>query len=288
MLRASRASKSRSPYAGNRTAKATSRPKKQRVTTATQPHAEPENAILDLHQPQTPYEYLQPPRAASVPESTPIQLVENCSTENQQLMQSQQDSIWIIGSSIIHWAHVYAKNLNQDHLGRESSTILWHGIRGMVWEQLYPTIQFLLAHNATPNIIIIHCGGNNIGQSHNTLRGLQKFYKSTLVNIANLLPTTSIIWSHILPRNNWVNCLANMEGNKCRRRINSACATFVTKHFKGRGASISYPDIRVEHKKLFRKDGVHLSDLGNSIFVNTLRNALDHFISCNFVSQTFP
>ena len=158
----------------------------------------------------------------------------------------------------------------------------------MVWEQLYPTIQFLLAHNATPNIIIIHCGGNNIGQSHNTLRGLQKFYKSTLVNIANLLPTTSIIWSHILPRNNWVNCLANMEGNKCRRRINSACATFVTKHFKGRGASISYPDIRVQHKKLFRKDGVHLSDLGNSIFVNTLRNALDHFISCNFVSQTFP
>ena len=93
MLRASRASKSRSPYAGNRTAKATSRPKKQRVTTATQPHAEPENAILDLHQPQTPYEFLQPPRAASVPESTPIQLVENCSTENQQLMQSQQGTI---------------------------------------------------------------------------------------------------------------------------------------------------------------------------------------------------
>ncbi|XP_062620031.1 uncharacterized protein LOC134281609 [Saccostrea cucullata] len=198
------------------------------------------------------------------------------------------DSIWIIGSSIIHWAHIYAKNSNQENLGQESSNILWHGIRGMVWEQLYPTIEFLLARNKKPKIIIIHCGGNNIGQAHNTLRGLQKYYKSTLANIANLLPQTFIIWSHILPRNNWINCLANTEGQNCRRRINSACATFVLNKFQGRGASVSYPDIRAQCKELFRKDGVHLSDLGNSIFINTLRNALDHFIGCNFVSSTFP
>ena len=70
-------------------AKATSRPKKPRVTTATQPRAEPENAILDLHQPQTPYEFLQPPRTAPVPESIPMQPLENCSTENQQMQPEQ-------------------------------------------------------------------------------------------------------------------------------------------------------------------------------------------------------
>lgn len=74
------------------------------------------------------------------------------------------DSIWIIGSSIIHWAHIYAKSLNQDHFGQESSNILWHGIRVMFWEQLYPTIVFLLDSNKAPKIIIIHCGSNNIGQ----------------------------------------------------------------------------------------------------------------------------
>ena len=58
-------------------------------------------------------------------------------------------------------------------------------------------------------------------------------------------------------------------------------------HYKGRVASISYPDIRVKHKIMFRKDGVNLFDLGNSIFVNTLRNALDNFISCHSVSPTF-
>jgi hypothetical protein len=86
------------------------------------------------------------------------------------------DSIWILGSSIVHWAHIYARNLNQDHLGQESSTIFWYGIRGMVWEQLYPIIEFLLARNTPPDILIIHCGGNDIGRTNNTLRGLQIFF----------------------------------------------------------------------------------------------------------------
>lgn len=95
MLRASRVSKSRSPYAGIRTARATSRRKKQ-VTTATaiQPRVEPENAdaILDRDQPQlpfNPFEVLQPPRAAASSESTPIQLSENRPTENHQMQLGQ-------------------------------------------------------------------------------------------------------------------------------------------------------------------------------------------------------
>ena len=62
------------------------------MTPATQRRAEPENAILDLHQPQIPYEFLQPPRAAPASESTPIQPLENCSTENQQ-MQLEQGTV---------------------------------------------------------------------------------------------------------------------------------------------------------------------------------------------------
>ena len=62
--------------------RATSRPKKnQRVTSAPQPRAEPENAILDRdHQPQLPFEFLQPPRAAQASESTPIEPLENQQT----------------------------------------------------------------------------------------------------------------------------------------------------------------------------------------------------------------
>jgi lysophospholipase L1-like esterase len=158
----------------------------------------------------------------------------------------------------------------------------------MIWDNLYPTIQILLSSRSAPDVIVIHCGGNNIGHASNTLRGLQKFVKATLADIAHLLPNTAIVWSHILPRIFWLNCIANAEGEKCRRRINSSCATFVIKSFPGRGASISYPDISPSHQALFRRDGVHLSELGNSLFVNTLSNALDHFRKSNFSPPTFP
>lgn len=68
---------------------------------------------------------------------------------------------------------MYANRLKQDHLGQESSNIMWHEIRGMVLGQLYATMEFLLDRNKAPKIITFHFVGNNIGYSHNTLRDLQ-------------------------------------------------------------------------------------------------------------------
>ncbi|XP_062574087.1 uncharacterized protein LOC134235928 [Saccostrea cucullata] len=187
------------------------------------------------------------------------------------------NSIWIIGSSLIFWAQKYAQQRMLNNLGFESHRIIWHGIRGMVWSQLYPTIQKKLKDNNPPTILVIHCGGNDIGNPHNTLKGLQMYMKSTIVNISQLMPKTVIVWSHILPRSNWTLCLSNNDGENWRRRINSALATFVVK--KMCGASIKYPDILKRHVALFRKDGVHLSDLGNDLFVNSLRYALGVFLS---------
>ncbi|XP_061188009.1 uncharacterized protein LOC133196083, partial [Saccostrea echinata] len=187
------------------------------------------------------------------------------------------DYIWIIGSSLIYWAQKYAQQRANSNLGFESYRIIWHGIRGMVWSQFYPTIQKKLKNNNPPTVLVIYCGGNDIGNPHSTLKGLQMYMKSTIVNISQLMPKTIIVWSHILPRSNWTLCLSNKDGENWRRRINSALATFVVK--KACGASIKYPDILIRHVSLFRKDGIHLSDLGNDIFVNSVRNALGLFLS---------
>lgn len=143
----------------------------------------------------------------------------------------------------------------------------------------------LLARNEVPGIILIHCGGNDIGQAHNTLSGLQNILSIKLWQNCSFTPHSLIYFV----RNNWVNCLSSTEGQICRRMIDGACtcATFVIDKFWGRDASIRYPGISVQHKELFRKDGVHLSDLDTTILINTVRNALDHFIRCNFVSPTF-
>nr|XP_034327087.1 uncharacterized protein LOC117689615 isoform X3 [Crassostrea gigas] len=195
-----------------------------------------------------------------------------------------QDSVWIIGSSIIHWAQKYAETTNQLNLGLNHFTINWNGRRGMVWEYLYTTVSSMLIANKQPTILIIHCGGNNIGDPQNTLKGIQKFMKLTLSQIADLLPNTLIVWSHILPRSNWRQSLSTIEGENSRRRINSAIATFVLK--KLNGASIKYPDIQITQKRLFRLDGVHLSDLGNNIYINSLKNAIVQFVTSS--SRTYP
>ncbi|XP_034339178.1 uncharacterized protein [Magallana gigas] len=195
-----------------------------------------------------------------------------------------QDSVWIIGSSIIHWAQKYAETTNQLNLGLNHFTINWNGRRGMVWEYLYTTVSSMLIANKQPTILIIHCGGNNIGDPQNTLKGIQKFMKLTLSQIADLLPNTLIVWSHILPRSNWRQSLSTIEGENSRRRINSAIATFVLK--KLNGASIKYTDIQITQKRLFRLDGVHLSDLGNNIYINSLKNAIVQFVTSS--SRTYP
>ncbi|XP_052716737.1 uncharacterized protein LOC128189245 isoform X2 [Crassostrea angulata] len=195
-----------------------------------------------------------------------------------------QDSVWIIGSSIIHWAQKYAETTNQLNLGLNHFTINWNGRRGMVWEYLYTTVSSMLIANKQPTILIIHCGGNNIGDPQNTLKGIQKFMKLTLSQIADLLPNTLIVWSHILPRSNWRQSLSTIEGENSRRRINSAIATFVLK--KLNGASIKYPDIQITQKRLFRLDGVHLSDLDNNIYINSLKNAIVQFVTSS--SRTYP
>ncbi|XP_052711626.1 uncharacterized protein LOC128185949 isoform X2 [Crassostrea angulata] len=209
--------------------------------------------------------------------STIDQLLEASISENS-------NSVWIIGSSIIHWAQKYAETTNQLNLGLNHFTINWNGRRGMVWEYLYTTVSSMLIANKQPTILIIHCGGNNIGDPQNTLKGIQKFMKLTLSQIADLLPNTLIVWSHILPRSNWRQSLSTIEGENSRRRINSAIATFVLK--KLNGASIKYPDIQITQKRLCRLDGVHLSDLGNNIYINSLKNAIVQFVTSS--SRTYP
>lgn len=47
-------------------------------------------------------------------------------------------------SLTIFWAHVYAKNMNQDHIRQELSIIFGYGIYGLICEQLCPLPHYIL------------------------------------------------------------------------------------------------------------------------------------------------
>lgn len=85
--------------------------------------------------------------------------IQNCSVKYFMLCSFNSSvAIWIIGSSIAHWAHNYAVKSSQSNLGLRSANILWHGIRGMVWEHLRPTLDFLLIGIIETKISLLFIG----------------------------------------------------------------------------------------------------------------------------------
>ena len=192
-------------------------------------------------------------------------------------MPSFAGSIWIVGSSIIEKAEKFAKSTELGtNLGIDSRyKITWSGISGLTWERVVPTIDNLCFLHPSPDVLVIHCGGNDIGT--HSLWGLQGFMKRIMYNLIQRFPQTCVVWSHILPRRYWRHALSCEAADKSRMRINSSISAFTLKHG---GAYISYPDIVPFHNsKMLQTDGVHLSMLGNSNFINTLQGAINTFTS---------
>ena len=104
---------------------------------------------------------------------------------------------------------------------------------------------------------------------------LRNRIKNCINTLSQKIPQTKIVWSQILPRLKW-RYSDNMKAMEAARvRINSTIATFV---IKNGGHYIKYPDI-LPSELFIQPDGVHLSDLGNNIFLNTLQGALESFVA---------
>lgn len=83
-----------------------------------------------------------------------------------------------------------------------------------------------------------------------------------------------LVWSHILSRNNWRPSHKLPAMDRARIRLNSSVGSFV---FGKGGGYIRYPDIKGNNTFL-PNDGVHLTSLGNSVFLSTIQWGLESFL----------
>lgn len=184
--------------------------------------------------------------------------------------------IWIIGDSLIRWAQERAIFRRAENLGfsREEVQVHWFGKGGMTWDDLKAKIQFLMMHMSTPLMIVIHVGGNSVVEKK--LGTIIRSIDRDISYIASLFPSTLLVWSDILPRRTWRGAQASEFGamNNKLRRMNTAGRKATTKTERGR--IISY-DIHASEGGLFRQDGVHLSPVGNDLFLLQLQDALKAF-----------
>ena len=70
----------------------------------------------------------------------------------------------------------------------------------------------------------------------------------------------------------------------CRARINNSVGSYVV---GCSGCYIRYPDFKAD-KQFLLEDRVHLSRLGNGIFLNTLQGAIEIIIRNSASGLTFP
>lgn len=167
-------------------------------------------------------------------------------------------------------SRVTGRNLGLDLLGY---TVLWVGMPGLHWDSLVSLILGMVNCYGIPTMVILHCGGNDIG----LVPGGQLLFHSkfTIYVISKMLPGSMIIYSNILPRNTWRFSTNNLAMEHARKRLNRGIRSYVLKHH---GYVISHPDLDDGHTALFKDDGVHLKFLGNDIIINTLQEALLQFL----------
>ncbi|XP_071153000.1 corepressor interacting with RBPJ 1-like [Mytilus edulis] len=184
-------------------------------------------------------------------------------------------SVWIVGSSIVYWAHKRASQLRDINLGVKTTEacVEWYGTRGMRWNALLPKLMELVQSKPPPDVLILYVGSNDVG--YVKPMDLVKMIKNDLCTIKEMCPETQLIYNEILSRINWRGAPTNQDGEQQRLTINKYVKPAVESMG---GFMIHHPDIRNVNLSLYRDDGVHLNDRGYDIFngnvADTVRAAL--------------
>lgn len=175
--------------------------------------------------------------------------------------------MWIIGDSYVRrGAQRAAENLGKN-IAVPDINVSWFGWGGLRWRGLLPFFFTSLRGRAAPDLLIIHCGGNDMGAVKSV--HLVSLMKEDLHKLHAKHPDISICFSLINQRCQWKTGAKPSKIDKARRFVNSVMTTFVQSI---NGAVIEHPDIRHDSPGLFLADGVHFTPRGNDMFLENVAN----------------
>ena len=124
-------------------------------------------------------------------------------------------SIWIIGDSYVRRGEQRALETMGNNLGVDAASYIhWFGWGGLRWERLLPFFFQSLQGRAAPDVLLIHCGGNDLGDISGVK--LVAAIKEDLHQLHLRYPNTKILFSALTQRCRWKTAvkLGKIEG--CR------------------------------------------------------------------------
>lgn len=198
-------------------------------------------------------------------------------TENQIKMlycflEGEIRKVWIFGTGEMQHLHDLGK---QTSLGTDlgllerNIMVYWYTKRGLKFRDVLKAVHKKLDKGFTPDMIILHCGGNDLAENE---MDLESEVRMTVDAISNELPNVKIVWSMILPR--WLGQGNVGSENRRRNFLNEKIARFV---LDSGGCYLRYPSITLRENHLYKKsfDGdIELSDEGYDRLLDTLKGGI--------------
>ena len=123
-------------------------------------------------------------------------------------------------------------------------------------------------------MLIIQLGSNDLGNVKG--KELIELSRCYIRRLMTLYSDLRLIWSEILQRRYWHNDNNQVAIETSRKKVNLAIKNIFLNEIQ-KGCIIRHPNITVKEKSLFRYDGVHLSDVGNNIYLNNIQGSLENF-----------
>ena len=181
------------------------------------------------------------------------------------LFSTAMVSIWIIGDSYVRRGEQRALETMGNNLGVDAVTYIhWFGWGGLRWRRLIPFLHQALQGRKAPDVLLIHCGGNDLGDI--TGVKLVAAMKEDLHQLHLRFPKIKILFSALTQRRRWKADAKAGKIDKGRRFVNSVMATYVNSLG---GTFVDHPHIRFDTPGLFLYDDVHLTNRGNDMFLNS-------------------
>ena len=149
----------------------------------------------------------------------------------------------------------------------------WWGLRGLGWSDFVHSFQLPALLNNPPKVILFHLGGNDV--TKHSLKYLFKSIQEGMEYAKSAFPDTHFIWIEILQRFNWgASIKENIACEKKRKRVNQLGRKLVRVLSPNTAQNIVRVDIDIKTPGFYRPDGVHLSDVGLDMYIDSIRETL--------------